>query len=95
MGRRGGSPSTPPLALEQNVPQVSVLLAQRASPFGSLHSGEESPLPHRAQSREVVGPLGLLPEQLPGNSPVNATVGTSSSILLGDALIRSVLEEPS
>ena len=94
MGRRGGSPSTPPLALEQNVPQVGRLAAQRAAAFGSLCGGEESPSPHHAQSCEVIGAFGLSPGQLPGNRPVDPAVGTSASILLRDAAVRSELEEP-
>ena len=66
VGRRGGPPSTPPPTLEQDMPQVGMLLAQWAAALGPLRSGEESTLPHHAQGCERSGALGLLSEQLLG-----------------------------
>ena len=74
--------------------RLSRLMAQRASTLRALRSGEKNPLPHHAQGCEVVGAFGLRLGQFPGDRPVNTTVGSSACILLGDAAIRSGLEEP-
>ena len=92
MGRRGGAPSTPPLALKQDVPEVGRFVAQRASALGTFGGGEKSPLPNHAQSREVIGALRLRLGQSPGNRPVHATDGASPCILLGNTAVSRGLE---
>ena len=95
MGRRGGAPSTPPLAFKQDVPEVGRLVAQRASAPGTFGGGEETPLlPYHAQGREVVGALRLRLSQFPGNRPVHSTDGASPCILLGDTAVSRGLEKP-
>ena len=92
VGRRGGAPSTPPLALKQDVPEVGRFVTQRASALGAFRGGEKSPLPYHAQSREVVGALRLRLCQSPGNRPVHTTDGASPCILLGNAAVSRRLE---
>ena len=92
MGRWGGPLTTPPLALKQDMPQIGMLVAQRALAPRALHSGEKRSLPHHAQGRGLDGTLGLLLKQFPGHRPVETTLGSISCVLLGDAEVCFVLQ---
>ena len=89
VGRRGRPTSTPPLALEEDVPQSSRFLTQGTQAFGSFGSSKESALPHRSKASKVVGPLGLRPKEAPGHGPVNAS---STGVLLRNPVIGRMLQ---
>ena len=94
VGRRGRPTSTPPLALEEDVPQSSRFLTQGTQAFGSFGSGKESALPHRSKASKVVGPLGLRPKEAPGHGPVNASSGSLAGVLLRNPVIGRMLKQP-